>query len=58
MDFKKLREEAGLTQTQAAIKCGVAVITWRNWEYGGGQPSVENMARIRKAFNILPFAEE
>lgn len=58
MNFKKLREEKGWTQMQAAIACGVAVITWRLWEYGGGQPNVENMAKIREVFNILPFAEE
>ena len=58
MDYKKLRTEKGMTQTQAAIACNVAVVTWRLWESGGGQPSVENMAKIREAFNILSFAEE
>lgn len=57
MDFKKLRIKKKWTQTQAAIACGVAVVTWRLWESGGGQPSVENMAKIREVFNILPFTE-
>lgn len=57
MDYKKLRTEKGMTQIQAAIACGVAVVTWRLWESGGGQPSVENMAKIREVFNILPFTE-
>ncbi len=58
MDFKALRDRKEWTQTQAAISCGVAVVTWRLWESGGGQPSPKNMAKIREVFNILPFAEE
>lgn len=58
MNFKELREQKGWTQNKAAIECGVAVVTWRLWEYGGGQPNADNMKKIREAFNILPFAEE
>ena len=58
MDFKKLREQKGWTQMQAAVHVGVAVVTWRLWEHGGGKPSDENMVKIREVFNVLPFDEE
>jgi transcriptional regulator with XRE-family HTH domain len=58
INFKELRENKGWTQTQAAIACKVAVVTWRLWEYGGGKPSVENLETVREVFNILPFADK
>jgi transcriptional regulator with XRE-family HTH domain len=57
-NFKELREQKGWTQVQAAIACGVAVVTWRLWEGGGGQPSFENVVKLRKAFDILPFTDK
>jgi len=58
IDFKKMREQKSWTQTQAAIACKVAVVTWRLWEHGGGKPSAENLETVREVFNILPFADE
>jgi transcriptional regulator with XRE-family HTH domain len=31
-DLRKLREEAGLTQTEACRLAGVPFTTWNNWE--------------------------
>lgn len=54
-NYKKIRKDFNLTQIEAAKACGVSLNTWCLWERGGGNPNLENMAKIREVFKILPF---
>lgn len=33
-EIKQAREQAGLTQTEAAVMVGRTLPTWQRWEYG------------------------
>lgn len=50
MDFKKLRLSFQMTQVEAAKACGIAVVTWRLWENGGGKPNNENLKKVIEVF--------
>jgi len=44
--FKRLREEALLTQTGLAAACGVSKQTAWEWEHAYARPSPENMKKL------------
>lgn len=48
--LRQLREAAGLTQIQLALRVGVTQGTIANWERGARLPQLENLVRIS---NIL-----
>lgn len=48
--LRQLREAAGLTQIQLALRVGVTQGTLANWERGARLPQLENLVRIS---NIL-----
>ena len=52
LDFRKTREEAGLTQTQLAEKLGISRQAISNIELGIAKPTVEN---AKKLGEILHF---
>lgn len=49
--IKKLREDAGLSQSVAAKKVGVATSTWQNWE-NGDIPKVAYGIKIGELFGV------
>lgn len=42
-EVRRLREQAGLSQSEAAQRCGVHTATWRSWEV---VPTSEQLQRI------------
>jgi len=48
MDIKKIRLELKLSQRAMAEKIGVALSTYRYWEYGQHMPSPMAWERIKK----------
>lgn len=44
--FKRLREEAMLSQTGLAAACGVSKQTAWDWEHAYARPSPENMRKL------------
>jgi DNA-binding XRE family transcriptional regulator len=44
--IKKARDQAGLTQTQAANLIGVSRVTWTRWETGITPPPAEPLWRF------------
>jgi transcriptional regulator with XRE-family HTH domain len=50
--FKRLREAAGLSQSQAAAASGVPVGTLRNWEYGRRTPTPDVAARYAATLGV------
>lgn len=56
MDFgkylKELRENAGLTQDEAANKMGVSTTSVQNWEYNNNLPEIDNLNALAKTYNI------
>lgn len=62
--LSKIRQEAGLTQTQLAKALGVAQSTVNSWESGQRVPSVKSSQKISEFFNLpleeifAPYTEE
>lgn len=60
ISLKAARVNAGLSQSDAAKKIGVAVSTLRNWESGKtfpNQPKIEKMCEVYNIpFDVLFFA--
>lgn len=50
--FKRLREAAGLSQSEAAEAAGVPFATLRNWEQGRRQPLLGAAARLAQALGV------
>lgn len=46
------RVNAGLTQKEFALKCGVSESTVLNWENGRSFPSVRKLPLLEKAYGI------
>ncbi len=44
--FKRLREEALLTQKELAAACGVSKQSVWEWEHGYARPSPENLKKL------------
>lgn len=36
--FRRLRDRTGLSQSEFALKMGIELKTWQNWEQGVNQP--------------------
>lgn len=51
-NLKKARENAGLTQAQAAKAIGVSDGTYKNYEQGKREPNGEKMVTIANAFHV------
>jgi len=47
--IRAARAAAGLTQQQAADRCGVGQVTWARWETGVRAPTVATLERIAAA---------
>ena len=57
-NLKETREKKGLTQTEAAQAIGVSVEAYRRWENGGGNPSPENMEKLKKVLGLKETLQE
>jgi len=51
-DFKKLRENAGLSQKKMAEKLGVSLSMFQKYEQGDNIPSYEVLLRMAQIFGI------
>jgi len=52
MDLKKLRKEKKLSQIEIAELVGVHVNTFILWERGAGQPTPENLKKLKVVLKI------
>ena len=50
--MESARVNAGLTQKQLALKCGVSESTVINWEKGRALPSLKKIPLLEKAYGI------
>ncbi len=50
--LKSLRSLKNMTQEEAAKTIGVSVDTWRNWERHKSYPSVPQIQKIERSFNV------
>jgi transcriptional regulator with XRE-family HTH domain len=50
--LKRLREAAGLSQSQLAAAAGVPLGTLRNWEYDRREPLLGAAARLASALGV------
>ncbi len=51
-NLKRLRKEAGLTQTQLAEKLGISFKTLSHWEGGYTEPSIAMLIKLKEIFAI------
>ena len=51
-NIKKLRLAEGLTQAGLAYKCGVSLVTARNWEMEVQEPTGENLERLKTVLKV------
>ena len=49
---RELREAAGLTQLELAVRVGVTPSTVYNWESGRSEPRVSQLRRVAEAFGV------
>lgn len=49
-EVRELRLKNKLTQLDMAIKTGVTLNTYRNWEQGANEPSDENLIKLKQVF--------
>ena len=52
MSLKEIRNDLELTQVEAAIKCNVAVGTYRLWESEAGRPNEDNRPKVCEIFGV------
>jgi len=52
MDFKAERKKQKLSQIEIAEAIGVHVNTYILWERGAGQPTPENLKKLKKVLKI------
>ncbi len=50
--LKRLREAAGLSQSQAALAAGVPVATYQSWEHGRRTPLFDAAAKVAVALGV------
>ena len=50
-NLRRLREAAGLTQTELAARVGVKQCSLSAWEIGTAAPSLPNMVRLAEALD-------
>lgn len=46
MNIKEQRTKKGFTQMQMAVKMGVSITAYINWEKGGTNPTPENLKKL------------
>lgn len=51
-DLKRERLKNKLTQIKLSQAVGVSVASVRLWEQGGGEPSPENMKKLKRALGV------
>jgi transcriptional regulator with XRE-family HTH domain len=54
--LREYRDRAGLTLRQAAEKLGVVAQTIHKWEQGQNSPSIPDLLRLAKIYDIHPAA--
>jgi len=52
MNLKELRKEKNLSQIEIAEAIGVHVNTYILWERGAGQPTPENLKKLKEVLEI------
>lgn len=52
MNIAERRKELGYTQTYVAVKVGVSLTGYQNWERGLSTPSEENMKKLKEVLKI------
>jgi transcriptional regulator with XRE-family HTH domain len=50
--FQRLREEARLTQAEAAERSGIPLGTLRHWEQGGRLPRLDHAMKLARALGV------
>ncbi len=50
--FKRLREAAGMSQSELAITSGVPLRSYQQWEQGRRTPLLDAAARIAEALDV------
>jgi transcriptional regulator with XRE-family HTH domain len=50
--FRRLREQARLTQDEAAERSGIPLGTLRHWEQGHTQPKLEHAIRLARTLGV------
>jgi transcriptional regulator with XRE-family HTH domain len=51
-NLRRLRERAGLTQTEMARKAGVPFRSYQNWEAGSREPRIQALAALARAVEV------
>jgi transcriptional regulator with XRE-family HTH domain len=51
-NLRRLREQAGLTQTQMAAKAGVPFRSYQNWETGSREPRIAALSTLAEALGV------
>ena len=55
MNYKVMKEKRlakNMTQIEVARELGVSVNTYRNWEYGGSNPTEENLQKLKEVLGV------
>jgi transcriptional regulator with XRE-family HTH domain len=52
-NIKRLREQKGWTQTQAAQQADVPFRTLQNWEAGSREPRLDALKKLAAAYGVL-----
>jgi transcriptional regulator with XRE-family HTH domain len=50
--FQRLREEARMTQVEAAQRSGIPVSTLRHWEQGESLPRLDHAIRLARTLGV------
>ena len=48
--IRTLRESRKMTQSEAAVSCGVSLTMYQLWERGVSKPNPENRKKLEKLF--------
>jgi len=56
--LREARREAGLTQTQAAIICGVSLRTYQNWEHNIHKMPCAAKTVFKQKIEKMKFSEQ
>jgi transcriptional regulator with XRE-family HTH domain len=51
-NLKRLREQKGWTQTEAAEQAGVPFRTMQNWEAGSREPRLDALRKLAAAYGV------
>ena len=50
--LKEIRLEKGMTQIDVAIKVGVSMTSYINWEKRANNPSEENLQKLKEVLGV------